>query len=107
MARNTMKLSNTFKHVRIGCIAGILSIFTLQGVDIAMRLPVAIVMAMTFFCATIAWEYYQYWHYGSKSDYWANRGWDTIMDILAANTPFILCLFIGAFGHYAGNTLRP
>lgn len=102
-----MKLSNTSKHLRVAIICGILALILLQFVNTSIRAALGWCLMMLWTAGTVAFEYYQYWHYGQKSDYWQNRGWDTIVDLLAGNLPFWGLCVIGMYGHYAGNVLRP
>jgi len=103
-----MKLSNTFKHLRIGMLAGIITLFMLIALipDSAKEI-VGWSAIVVWFCGTVIWEAKQWIDYGMKRNYWEFRGWDTVCDLLAGNIPFVLLTVIAMYGHYAGNVLRP
>ena len=103
-----MKLSNTSKHLRIGMLAGIITLFMLIALipDSAKEI-VGWSVIVVWFCGTIVWEAWQWVKYGQKRSYWEFRGLDTICDLLAGNIPFMALTIIAMYGHYAGNVMRP
>ena len=93
-----MKLTNTWKHIAVGIICGIIvsAIRFLILLIPNTNFEIGWFTVFSFALGCCFWEYWQYVAFGSKRYYWQMRGLDTIADFIAGNGSFMLILW--AFG---------
>ncbi len=112
-----LKTSNLKRHLIVGAITGFVGAIAAGFLPWMEKTPgqpvstavtnTAIIGAIIFVCATILFEIIQFLITKNKHNYWKNKWFDSLMDILVANIAFLLPWLVITLGTYAGNVLRP